>query len=42
MKWAIAFLIILSACGGGAVWSTLQIAEGRGKGFSSEAGCRAQ
>lgn len=25
LKWAIAFLIILSACGGGAVWSTLQL-----------------
>lgn len=25
MKWAIAFLVILSACGGGAVWSTLQL-----------------
>lgn len=25
LKWAIAFLILMSACGGGAVWSSLQL-----------------
>ena len=37
MKWAIAFLIILSACGSGAVWSTLQLQK-TGEKAAKEAG----
>lgn len=33
MKWAIAFLLLLSACGGGAVWTALQMQKSGEKSF---------
>lgn len=41
MKWAITLLLILSACGGGAVWSTLQMQQAGEKAAREASAARA-
>lgn len=40
MKWAIAFLVVMSACGGGAVWTTLQMQKAAEKSFRDATAAR--